>query len=460
MDLTTKTIDGSGTGSFPSSITGLVAVSTYHVRAYATNSAGTAYGSDVQFTTSGSAPTVVTLAASAITSSAATLNGSVNPNYLSTTVTFEYGLTTSYGSTVTASQSPVTGSSVTSVNAALTGLSVGTTYHFRGKGVNSLGTTFGSDLTFTTINVLTITTTAISEITDISATSGGNITSDGGFSLTARGVCWGTAWYPTISGSKTNDGTGIGVFTSSITGLNSNNDYHVRAYATNSAGTVYGNDVYFSPAAGRGPIIYNPNIVYGLVEDIDGNNTPTVTIGSQTWMARNLMVQRYNDGTLIPFIRDYTEWANTTTGAFGVWGNDDFNYSTYGLLYNGYAVNTGKLCPTGWHVPNDAEWTTLTGYLGGMSPNGGRLKETGITHWNTPNAGATNETGFTALPGGLRYGTGTSWDAQIGSYGYWWSSTSSYSSNSYWEVFYEYDSVFRLGSNFNDGYSVRCLKDN
>lgn len=190
------------------------------------------------------APTVTTLAATNITSSAATLNGSVNPNGSATTYHFEWGTTTSYGSNTT-SASAGSGSSVVNVNANISGLIAGTTYHYRLVAQNSGGNTNGSDMTFTAA-VATVTTTAASSITMNTAVSGGNVTSDGGLSITARGVCWGTGVNPNISGNHTTDGTGTGSFISQLAGLNPNTLYHIRAYATNSSGTYYGSDLQFT----------------------------------------------------------------------------------------------------------------------------------------------------------------------------------------------------------------------
>jgi hypothetical protein len=149
-----KTSDGSGSGSFTSSLTGLTANKTYYVQAYATNSVGTAYGNELSFTTLCSAPSAITNAATSITTTTATLNGMVNANNFSTTVTFDYGTTTSYGSSATASQSPVTGSSNISVNVGVTSLSAGTLYHYRVNTVNCGGTILGSDMTFTTSSLV------------------------------------------------------------------------------------------------------------------------------------------------------------------------------------------------------------------------------------------------------------------------------------------------------------------
>ena len=141
-----------------------------------------------------------------------------------------------------------------------------------------------------------------------------------------------------------------------------------------------------------------PNNYSGTVTDFDGNVYKTVTIGTQTWMAENLMAERYNDGTWMPFVTNKTVWDTLTTSGYCWYGNDKLKWAAiYGALYNWYTVNTGNLCPTGWHVPTDTEWTTLTDYLGGESVASPKLKETNTIHWNGPVD--SNETGFSALPG-------------------------------------------------------------
>src|SRR5690554_4690979 len=208
----------------------------------------------------------------------------------------------------------------------------------------------------------------------------------------------------------------------------------------------------------NGDIVFNPNITYGSITDIDGNTYKTVTIGTQTWMAENLKVTKYNDGIAIPNVTDNTAWSELTTGALCDYDNTPSNSETYGKLYNWHAVNTGKLCPTGWHVPSDAEWTELTDYLGGTSVVGGKLKETGTTHWNSPNTGATNETGFTALPGGYRFFNGA-FD-NFGYIGHWWSATEGNTYGAWYrELYFYYSSVYRDYYYKEEGYSVRCVRD-
>jgi len=187
------------------------------------------------------------------------------------------------------------------------------------------------------------------------------------------------------------------------------------------------------------------------VKDIDGNVYKTITIGKQTWMAENLKTTKYNDGSAIPNVAATTERATLLAPGYNWYNNDEVtNKATYGALYNGYAVNTGKLCPKGWHVPSDDEWTTLTDTLG--DNNADKLKETGITHWASPNADATNESGFTALPGGISYG-GTF--IGVGYRGFWWSSTD------YWyrEMVYDNRYVLREQCLKENLLSVRCLKN-
>jgi uncharacterized protein (TIGR02145 family) len=184
-----------------------------------------------------------------------------------------------------------------------------------------------------------------------------------------------------------------------------------------------------------------------------------VTIGTQTWMRKNLDVVRYNDNTGIQKVTDNAAWAELTTPAYCWFDNDSATYAaTYGALYNWYAVNTGKLCPTGYHVPSDAEWTTLTTYLGGESVAGKHLKEIGTIHWATPNL-ADNSSCFTALSG--------SWRDYGGHYGYpiigqaanFWTSTSY---NSYaWKRDISSNSIAvnRYYVILKNGFSVRCIKD-
>jgi uncharacterized protein (TIGR02145 family) len=186
-----------------------------------------------------------------------------------------------------------------------------------------------------------------------------------------------------------------------------------------------------------------------------------VKIGNQVWMAENLRTTRFNDGMPIPLVTDDTEWDSLKTPAYCWYKNNERKYkkSLYGALYNWYAVNTGELCPTGWHVPTDDEWTTLKTYLGDQIIAGGKLKEIGKTHWNSPNTGATNESGFTALPGGFR--SSERLFSSIGEIGGWWSSTAELETNlaSFWELQYHAEYLFEGQYYKQTGESVRCVKN-
>ncbi len=322
-----------------------------------------------------------------------------------------------------------------------------TTYYVRAYASNSVGTAYGNELSFITLAYLpTVTTSSITNITTNSASGGGNVLSDGGAAVTTRGVCWGTDLQPTINDSFTTDGIGLGAFTSNLTGLTTHTIYYARAYATNSTGTEYGgSEEFITPKGSSNDIIFNPNINYGTLSDVDGNTYKTVQIGTQTWMAENLKTSRYNDESSVPLY----SWFN----------NDINNKNIYGALYNGYAVISGKLCPTGWHVPTDYEWTTLITYLGGANIAGGKLKETGTSHWYGPNSGATNVTGFTALPGGFSADNMTFFGFMESSGDYWTSSESDpyiYTK----DMFYHNNEVNTGRAEKGYGLSVRCIKDN
>jgi uncharacterized protein (TIGR02145 family) len=226
------------------------------------------------------------------------------------------------------------------------------------------------------------------------------------------------------------------------------------------------NDVINSECVCAGTILPPPLYTMGNgVTDIDGNFYPSIIINGQEWMQKNLAVSKYRNGDPIPTGLSNTTWQNTTSGAYAVYNNAAANNTTYGKLYNWYAVNDSRgLCPAGWHVPSDAEWTTLINYLdpnaagGDETPNmaGGKMKS--ITGWNSPDTGPINESGFSGLPGGYRFNDGTY--LHIGDYGFWWSGTE-FDSNFVWLRFlYYYNShVNRVNADKLFGFSVRCLRD-
>jgi plastocyanin len=245
--------DGAGKGVFVSNLTGLSASTTYYVRAYANNSAGTAYGNEVTFTTTSAVglPTLTTTVISAITSTTATSGGDITNDNGADIIAKGVCWSTTTGPTIDGSHSSDgTGTGVFA--SSLTALTAGTMYYVRAFATNSAGTDYGNEVTFTTTSAVglpTLTTTVISAITSTTATSGGDITNDNGFDITAKGVCWSTTTGPTIAGSHSSEGTGTGVFASSLTELSASTMYYVRAYAINSAGTAYGNEVSFTTSA-------------------------------------------------------------------------------------------------------------------------------------------------------------------------------------------------------------------
>jgi uncharacterized protein (TIGR02145 family) len=290
----------------------------------------------------------------------------------------------------------------------------------------------------------------VSDITTTSAKVEGNIIDLGNVAITDHGHCWSVSSIPTILDSKTSFGTitSTGSFSSELQNLQPGTKYNLRAYAKSGNDVIYGNVLWFITTQET-----------SAIADIDGNSYITVKVGAQWWMTENLKTTKYDDGTPIPNITDEIEWQELTTGAYCWFGNDESSYkATYGALYNWYTVNTGKLCPTGWHVPSYDEWTTLSDYLGGWAVAGGKLKEIGTTHWGELNEGATNEIGFTALPGGYRDDTGVFY--YIGNAGYFWLPNEDKPTTAFYIGIGNNSSYLSRGftSNKKFGFSVRCIK--
>ena len=297
-----------------------------------------------------------------------------------------------------------------------------------------------------------LTTAEVTGITINAAVSGGDITSDGDDEIIARGVCYNTSSNPSITDSKTSDGSGSGIFTSNLSGLQPATTYYIRAYATNSVGTSYGEEFIFNTK----------------MADSEGNQYTVVKIGSQMWMAENLKTTKYNDNALIPNVTGDAAWAALTTHAYCWYSNDAaYNKPLYGALYNWYAVKSGKLCPTGWHVPTDAEYNTLElsigipqaqidtwGWRG--TDQGKQLKNT--TGWSTGQNG-TNTSGFAALPGGYRYYETGAFNGQ-NTLGYWWTATEVDATRAWYRMLEGTNNgVYKAGTEKKAGKSVRCMKN-
>lgn len=377
------------------------------------------------------------------------------------------------------------------------------------------------------------------DITSNSAVVGGFISSDGGATITERGICYSSVTQnPSVGDMVISGGNGTLSFQCTLPNLDSETTYYAKAYSLNSAGIGYGNTVSFTtevafivPVAaftastvdGPRPLLVsftdqstnnpvswywdfgdgdnsteqNPVHTYnkvgsytvlltvtndagsdieiknshikvtgatGTLTDIDGNVYQTIEIGTQTWMAENLKVTHYRNGNAIPNVTYYDDWWKGTTGAY-CWYDNIFAWKKfYGALYNWYAVtDTSGLCPAGWHIPTDEEWTILTDYLGGDILAGGKMKSTRKEpdvhpKWDSPNIGATNESGFSGLPGGYRDRDGSF--RGIGARGYFWSPKEGSSYPAWYRSLdYSYSNLTRNEGSKWEGFSVRCLRD-
>jgi len=341
---------------------------------------------------------------------------------------------------------------------SITGLNDNTTYYVTAYATNEKGTAYGSNKNFTTLEIAlpTITTTTPTDITSNSAISGGHVTSDGNSTVTDRGVCWNTTGNPTLSNSigQTSDGSGMGNFTSDITGLDEGTTYYVVAYATNSEGTSYGEVFSFTTFYWE----------CGDILNYEEQGYSTVLIGTQCWMAENLNVGIRIDG--------YQEVQDNSIIEKYCYYNNEANCDIYGGLYQWdemmqYTTAPGVqgICPNSWHLPTDDEWKIMemelgmsqteadgTGWRG--TDEGKKMKST--SGWDN-NGNGTNSSGFTALPGGYR-GSGSFLD--LGKCGFWWSSSENTGSNSWYRSLnFDSDLVLRSSLYKPAGFSVRCLKD-
>ena len=346
---------------------------------------------------------------------------------------------------------------------SISGLAANTTYYLRAYASNKAGTSYGNEIVFKTNPPIipTLSTTVAFLITSTTAKCGGHITNDGGSTINIHGVCWSTSQHPEITNYFSTEGTEAETYLCSLAGLTPNTTYYVRAFATNSVGTNYGDEISFSTKK-------ETDIV---LSDIDGNTYTTVRIGTQTWMAENLKTTRYRNGDLIGTTSSDIRSENTPKYQWAYNGNVE-NVSTYGRLYTWYAVtDTRNVCPVGSHIPTTDEWTILIdylinngyGYLGSGDDIGKSLAASwgwtinseegniGTNQWNN------NRSGFTALPAGCR-----AIDRSFVALGFnatWWSSTPmSAKQSGYCGLSYNSSGVGVSSCDNVFGNSVRCIQ--
>jgi len=278
------------------------------------------------------------------------------------------------------------------------------------------------------------------------AKSGGNIISDGSATITESGICWNTNGNPTTNDFVAKDFQESNDFFCFLSNLSVGTTYRIRAYATNSKGTAYGNEV-----------TYTHVFFCGQVIDADSNSYKTFVCNDLEIMAENLKVTKFNDGTPIDVVSDNSAWSAAKTPAMSWYDNNEANKQSYGALYNWYAVNSGTLCPKGWSVPNDSIWELFKHTLGGNDTIAYFLKESGSSHWTIDNAKASNESGFNALPGGFRERDGKFYIQGVN--GFWWSATPHNEANAMYLYLDSKSSSFDHSHIFRTtGLSVRCYR--
>ena len=387
-------------GSYTVNMTSLTPNTTYYVRAYARNSVGTAYGSEVSFTTTGNGnlPTVITSQVTNITQTTARGGGNVANSGGATVSSRGVCWSTNHNPSVSDSYT-TNGTGTGSFTSSMTGLTVGTTYYVRAYATNSAGTAYGDEVSFTTFlaSLPTVTTRQVTNITQTTADGGGYVAGSGGATVSARGVCWSTTPNPSVSGNHTTDGTGLGSFTSSMTGLTANTTYYVRAYATNSTGTAYGNEVSFTTLSSSGGGSYAPAGAINGKFTINANGDQVYfsqgnlqyQASTNTWrFATNQYDYVGNDNSNIsqtysgwidlfgwgtsgyhdssdPYNVNYQPWSTSTAGV-----NEYYNRSGYGPSTIMLSPNlTGSSAHYDWGVHNAisngggqaGQWRTLTG---------------------------------------------------------------------------------------------------
>lgn len=452
------TTDGVGTGSYTHKLQELESGTTYYYRAYATNSCGTTYGAQKSFTTTNGLPVLTTTSVTDVTATSAKCGGNITDNG-GFTVTARGICWNTVGNPDTNDTHTASGAGNGTFSINMTNLNIGTTYYVRAYAVNQMGVAYGNAVTFTTGNGMPVVTTyAVTSITAESAVCSGDITSDGGFPITAKGFCWSTNQYPTINEQHNSLGTGTGTMTSSITGLTRSTTYYVRAYATNAQGTSYGPQKSFTTASGL-PTVTTTAVTMNGTQAVSGGNV--TSDGGYPVTARGICYGTYPNPDLTAA---YTHTSNgtgtgyfssvidgSTTGTIYVrayatnangtsYGNQiTVNYDYLALPTFTYGGHTYKVAP---NSNNRLTWSDADNYCN-------NLTYLGYSDWRMPTqAELLQMYNDRALIGGFVMGSSNNEN------GYYWSSTSS---GSYHYVVDFYDgTTFSLGNYYN--YLVRPIR--
>ena len=443
---------------------------TYFVRAYATNMWGTNYGEELSFTTLVEhAPSVEILPATEISYTSFVCSGDVTDSGTYSVTARGFCWSTDPDPVMTGEHLHVGNGSGT-FSALLANMQPETTFYVRAYAVNAAGVTYSTPITVSTLSptIPTVSTDTVNGYNECT----GTVLADGNAPVTQRGFCYDTLPSPTLeNGVVLADGSGLGEFTATLTGLPVGKLYFIRAFATNAKGTAYGNQIHFHAGS----------CDTKTLTDYDGNVYNTVAIGTQCWMKENLKTTHYSDGWPI-------EWGSTTasfdTPYYYYPNNIPSNSNYYGLLYNWKAVMRNDsssnsipsgvqgICPTGWHVPSNQEWSSLIAYS--SQPRyccgAGIILADSIGWYSTDYSSGTNETGFSANPAGRAYDSYTAWGwSNDISYGEWtyfksrahyWTSTERNNYDAFRPMFYYQDPNVNEGSERKTmGFSVRCLRD-
>lgn len=450
------TTNGSGTGAFSSNLTGLTANTLYHIRAYATNSAGTSYGSDLTFTTMANSviPTVTTTAATNITQTTATSGGNVTSDGGANVTARGVCWSTSQNPSIFGSHT-TDGSGTGTFISSLSGLSPVTTYYIRAYATNSAGTAYGSQESFTTtVNIMvpTVTTAAITGIGPNTATGGGNVTASGGATVTARGVCWSTSQNPTLGDAFTSDGSGTGLFISNITGLNPSTTYYVKAYATNSQGTSYGNQESFTTtSSGIQCNDFTLTHTAGSVAPVSKSVNYSVALTDLSGETKCWITQNLGANFQATTVNDNSEAAAGWYWQFNHhqgYKHDGANRTPNSAWISPISENTNwnafndpcnLLLGANWRIPTVSEWQAVISNGGWANYNNAynsdlKLHAAGYLYWNTGNL------------------------SERSNYGLYWSNGQNNNQSAY-NLFIAYGQSM---INYNDksaALSIRCLSD-